>query len=88
MDAIWLLLTFGGGLALIYALGFLFAIPLKIIVKLIVSGVIGFALLFLINLVGSALCGFTLALNPINALIAGFLGLPGVALLVVIKLLL
>ena len=75
--------AFLGGLLLLYLIGLLFVIPLKIIGKLLINGVIGFVLLYLLNLIGSGLLGFTIALNPVNALIAGFFGIPGVIVLAI-----
>ncbi len=86
MEALGLIGAFIAGLIVLYLLGMLFVVPIKIIWKLIINGVIGFALLFVCNLVGGALFSFTLALNPLTALIAGFLGVPGVVLLIVLTL--
>jgi len=47
--------------------------------------VIGAILLFFANLVGE-LANFHIPINPITALLAGFLRLPGLAALIVIKL--
>nr|WP_289139969.1 pro-sigmaK processing inhibitor BofA family protein [uncultured Brevibacillus sp.] len=47
--------------------------------------VIGAILLFFTNLVGE-LASFHIPINPVTALLAGFLRLPGLAALVVIKL--
>ncbi|WP_126424651.1 pro-sigmaK processing inhibitor BofA family protein [Brevibacillus marinus] len=47
--------------------------------------IIGAILLFFANLVGE-MAGFHVPINPITALITGFLRLPGLAALVVIKL--
>jgi len=47
--------------------------------------VIGAILLFFTNLVGE-LASFHIPINPVTALLAGFLRLPGLAALIVIKL--
>jgi inhibitor of the pro-sigma K processing machinery len=57
---------------------------MKIILKLIYSAVIGGIVLIVINLVGG-LFGFRIALNVVSALIVGILGVPGIALLIVLK---
>ena len=59
--------------------------PLKWILKLLLNTLGGFLLLIAVNFVGSWV-GLSLGLNWINALVAGLLGLPGVALLLVAKL--
>ncbi|MBE6067269.1 MAG: pro-sigmaK processing inhibitor BofA [Clostridium lundense] len=63
----------------------LFAWPIAILIKLVINGVAGAVLLFLVNLVGS-LVNFSIGINAITALIAGFFGVPGVIVLVVLKL--
>lgn len=58
--------------------------PIKIIFKLILNTVIGFLALFVINYLG-AFIGVTIAVNWINAVIVGVLGVPGVALILLLK---
>ncbi|AJA46177.1 sigma-K factor processing regulatory protein BofA [Clostridium pasteurianum DSM 525 = ATCC 6013] len=62
----------------------LLAWPLKILLKLIINGVLGTILLFIVNLVGSSF-GFTIGINIVTALIAGFFGIPGVIFLLIFK---
>lgn len=57
---------------------------LRILSKLIYKVVIGGVVIFLFNLVGG-LFGFHMALNAISALLIGFLGVPGLILLVALK---
>ncbi|NCB50944.1 MAG: pro-sigmaK processing inhibitor BofA [Clostridia bacterium] len=59
--------------------------PLKWALKLILNMISGLVLLFIFNFIGG-LFDFTLGLNVFNALVAGILGIPGVILLVLIKL--
>ena len=63
----------------------LFSAPLKLALKVLFNTLLGFAALFLVN-VASALTGFTLGLNLFNALIIGILGVPGLALPILLKL--
>ena len=72
------------GIVLILFIGKIFLMPLKLVFKLIYNGIIGGIMLYIINLIGSHF-GFALALNPITALVAGFLGIPGVVLLILVK---
>ncbi len=74
-------------LLLMYALGWLLFVPLKYLWKLILNGILGGLLLVAINLIGG-IFGVTLAINPITALISGFLGIPGVALLFLLQIIL
>lgn len=53
--------------------------------KIIINGVIGIVLLYIANILGSYL-GFTIAINAVTALIAGFLGVPGVIFLIIYQL--
>jgi inhibitor of the pro-sigma K processing machinery len=58
--------------------------PIKIIFKLILNTIIGFLALFVINYLG-AFIGISIAVNWINAVIVGVLGVPGVALILLLK---
>ena len=57
---------------------------MKILVKLVYRGVIGAVMLFAVNLVGG-LFSFHLSFNIMSIFVAGFLGVPGVGLLTVLK---
>ena len=63
----------------------LFSAPLRLALKVLLNTLLGFAALFLMNL-ASGLTGFTLGLNLFNALVIGILGVPGLVLLVLLKL--
>lgn len=78
------ILAYVAGLALLYVLGWLLLVPLKLVLKLIVNGLIGGLMLWGLNLLGGLL-HFTIAVNPVNALLAGFLGVPGVILVVLLQ---
>lgn len=81
------LLAFLLGLVLLYIVGMLLVIPIKILVKLLLNGIFGGLLLFVFNLVGG-LFGLFIAINPLNAIIVGFLGIPGVILLLILQMIL
>lgn len=59
-------------------------IPTKAVARLIYNTLIGGILLLVINFVGNSF-GFHIAFNAVSALVAGFLGIPGVILLLVMK---
>ncbi|MBK5242019.1 pro-sigmaK processing inhibitor BofA family protein [Clostridium sp.] len=66
----------------------LFSWPLKMLGKLIMNGVFGVLLLLLVNFI-SQYAGFKeifIEINAITALIAGFLGVPGVIFLMIYNL--
>jgi inhibitor of the pro-sigma K processing machinery len=68
----------------VYILGMLLVLPIKLIVRLVINGVIGAVALIVFNLFGSYI-GVTIGVNPVTALIAGFLGIPGVLLMIFVK---
>lgn len=78
------LIAYGIGLLVIYFLVRMLVVPMRWLFLLVYNGVIGGLILWIINLVGGY-ADFHLALNPMTALAAGFLGIPGVALLAVLK---
>ncbi|MBQ9647260.1 MAG: pro-sigmaK processing inhibitor BofA family protein [Oscillospiraceae bacterium] len=63
----------------------LFSAPLKLALKVLLNTLLGFAALFVLNL-ARGLTGFALGLNLFNALIIGILGVPGLVLLALLKL--
>lgn len=69
----------------VYILGILLVLPMKLIVRLVINGIVGAIALIVFNMFGSYL-GITIGVNPITALIAGFLGIPGVLLMIFVKL--
>jgi len=58
---------------------------LKWPIKIILNGILGVVILYIVNLIGTSF-NFSLAINPITALITGFLGIPGVIVLIIISL--
>ncbi|MDI9441495.1 MAG: pro-sigmaK processing inhibitor BofA [Firmicutes bacterium] len=81
------IVAYAAGVLLLYILGRALLIPLKAIFNLIVNAVIGGGVLLIINFIGG-FWGFSIGVNPITALIVGLLGVPGVILLVALRLLL
>lgn len=73
---------YAAAIAAIFLLGRILLIPIKILLKLMVNSVVGGAFLVLLNIAGSA-SGIVMPVNIITAVIAGLLGLPGVAGLVI-----
>lgn len=65
---------------------------LKWPIKIIINGIIGVVILYVVNYIipNLSLVGinvnFLLPINPITALIAGFFGVPGVVVIIIIKL--
>lgn len=69
------------GLVILFIILKLFKWPLKILL----NGIFGVFLLYIVNLVGANF-DFSITINWITALIAGVLGIPGVAALIIFKL--
>jgi inhibitor of the pro-sigma K processing machinery len=61
--------------------------PIKLLWKVLINSVIGLILLLLVNY-GAARFGFILPINIITILVAGFLGIPGILLLICFQMLL
>ena len=68
------------GLALLFLIIKLLKWPLKVLI----NGILGIILLYIANIVGSYI-GFVLPVNAISALIAGFLGIPGIIFLILFQ---
>lgn len=79
------IIAFAIGLVALYILAKVLVVPVKIISKLIINGIVGGITLVIVNLIGGII-GISIAITPVTALIAGFLGVPGVVLLLIIQL--
>lgn len=80
------LLTYLACICFLIIFGKIFIVPITKIAKLVINSIIGGVLIFLINLVGG-IWGFHIGLNIFTSMLIGFLGLPGVVCLVIVKLL-
>ena len=81
------IITFLVCIIFLFIFGKLFFWPLKSILKLIFNSLLGGILIYLINIIGMNF-GFHIGLNILTALLVGLLGVPGAALLVILKLIL
>lgn len=79
-------LTYVGAIILIFLVGKIFLWPLKLILKLAISSVIGGLAILLINAIGAGF-GVMIPLNLISAAVVGILGIPGAVLLLILTLL-
>lgn len=61
-----------------------FSTPLRLVLKLLVNTLLGFAALWAVNLT-AGFTGITLGLNLWNALVVAILGVPGFVLLLLIQ---
>ena len=78
-------LVYIGCIIMILILGRIFIFPLKKILKLIINSAVGAILIYIINIVGASF-NFHIGLNWGTILCSGILGIPGVVLLIVLKL--
>lgn len=83
--SVGILLLIAFGIVLLYIMGAVLETPLKWLFRLLVNGVMGGLALVGLNLAG-VLVNFSLAVNPASALLVGFLGIPGVVLLLSLRL--
>lgn len=77
-------LVFIGCIIAVFIIAKVLSWPFKLIIKLIVNILLGGLLLYVVNIAG-AVIGFSIPFNWITALIAGILGVPGVALLAIFQ---
>ncbi len=68
----------------LFLFGRIFILPIKSILKLVLNSCMGALMIYLINLVGTVF-HFHIGLNYITAIFTGILGVPGVILLVILK---
>ena len=76
-----IIVMFVVGIALIALIGRLLLIPGRLIFKIAANGIAGCLILLGINLL-APVTHFAIPLNPFSALTAGFLGIPGILLLI------
>lgn len=79
---IGIMLAYGFGILVLYVLGYLFFVPLKFLIKLIVNSVLGGLFILVVNWIG-AFWDIFIPLNIFSAVMVGILGLPGAALLLI-----
>ena len=75
------ILFFAVGLIVLYIFGWYLLFRLKFLLKLLVNAVIGLVALILLNVFG-----VDIGMNVINAFVIGVFGLPGLLVLLIIKL--
>lgn len=73
-------------LVILYLVAQVFMKPIKLLWKLLFNSAIGLVLLLIVNYVAGYF-DFSLPINIITVLIAGFLGIPGILLLICFQLL-
>jgi len=79
---IGILLAYALGIFALYVVGYMFLVPLKILLRLVINSVAGAISILAINWIG-AYWGLHISLNVLSAVIVGILGGPGAILLTV-----
>lgn len=79
-----MILSFSLGLAVIAMLGYLLLVPRRFLWRMAAGAVIGGVMLLMIN-AAADITGYTVPVNPLTALTAGFLGLPGALLVIMLS---
>ncbi len=72
------------GVGILFIVLKLLSLPMKIIIKLVINGIVGGIIIFMVNLIGANF-GFVIDLNWITALLVGFLGVPGVIIVAILQ---
>lgn len=72
------------GLFVVYLLGKTLLTPAKALLRLVGMGVLGALVLFVFNLV-AGLFQVTIGINAVTALVVGYMGLPGLVMLVLLQ---
>lgn len=79
------IIVYLGCIIFLFLIGKFFIIPFKIIMKIIGNSILGGILIFIVNLIGG-MFNFHIGLNVVTAIVTGILGIPGVILLILLKL--
>jgi len=79
-----IILAYASGLVLLYFIGWLLLVPLKLILRFLFNAILGGIALWLINTAGKFI-GISVAINPVTALTMGFLGIPGLILILLLQ---
>lgn len=72
------------GIIFLFFFGRMFVGPMKVVVKLAYSFLLGCITILIINLIGGVF-DFYIALNPLTSFIVGILGIPGIFLTVALR---
>lgn len=78
------LLIFISCICMLFVLGRVFIVPIKLILKLVFNSILGGILIWIINLIGG-IWSFHIGLNLYTSILVGILGVPGAIFLIVAK---
>lgn len=72
------------GVLIVFVIAWVFLKPVRFMLKLAANSVLGGFFIWIINLLGKG-AGIHIGLNPVTAIVAGALGLPGVILILLLQ---
>lgn len=72
-------------LIIIFIIGKIFFLPIKKVLKLMVNSILGGFTIYIINIIGASF-NFHIGLNIFTSIFVGFLGIPGVILIILLQL--
>lgn len=81
------IITFLTCIIFLFIFGKIFIWPLKNVIKLVFNSILGGLTIYIINMIGANF-GFHIGLNLLTSVVVGFLGIPGAALLIILKIIL
>lgn len=79
---IGILLAYALGIFALYVVGYMFLVPIKILLRLVINSVAGAIAILVVNWIG-AYWDVHISLNVLSAVVVGILGVPGAILLAV-----
>lgn len=80
------LITYLACICFLFLFGKIFIVPIKKIMKLVISSVLGGCAIYIINILGAGI-NFHIGINIFTSILVGLLGLPGAICIIVVKLL-
>jgi inhibitor of the pro-sigma K processing machinery len=72
------------GVFVLYFIGRMLVTPARVVLRIFLTGVLGTVILLVFNLV-AGLFGFVIGINAVTALVVGYMGLPGLAMFVLLQ---
>ncbi|MCR3921026.1 MAG: pro-sigmaK processing inhibitor BofA family protein [Firmicutes bacterium] len=72
------------GLFMLYYVGRMLVTPARIVARVLLTGVVGIVVLFVFNLV-AGIFSLNIGINAVTALVVGYMGLPGLVMLVAVQ---
>lgn len=79
-----IMIAYMAGIILLFFVGRMLLVPIKVILRGVISSCLGGGIILIINLVGG-IFGFSLPFNLLSSFIVGIFGIPGVILLLILK---